>query len=382
MKKKILRVCGLVSTVMILSLSACSANQEESKAPETTAKADMNEDVSPADKASEEESDDEVGGAEIQSEVTAEGSESDVDVTEIRIQHAFGETVLEKKPERVVTIAWENGDTPLALGIVPVGISESNYGAETKNHLHAWTDEAFSVLGVDTPNVFDDTAGWDYEAIADTNPDVILCAYSGLSQEEYDRLSQIAPTVPYKEKPWQTTWRDQTIENARALGMEEEGKNLVDQTDVLIKEKLKDYPSIAGKKTAFCWVDASDMSTFYIYLNTDPRAAYLEDLGLAVPDSVKALTENADDFSITVSRENTDQLNDVEMMIVYGDQSLLDAMQADELMKQIPAVRDGAVVLLDSTGNLAAGTTPSILSIPYNLDEYLSVIDEAAKKVQ
>ena len=284
--------------------------------------------------------------------------------------------------KRVVTIAWENGDTPLALGIVPVGISESNYGAETKNHLHAWTDEAFSVLGVDTPNVFDDTAGWDYEAIADTNPDVILCAYSGLSQEEYDRLSQIAPTVPYKEKPWQTTWRDQTIENAKALGMEEEGKALVDQTDALIKEKLKDYPSIAGKKTAFCWVDASDMSTFYIYLNTDPRAAYLEDLGLHVPDSVKALTENADDFSITVSRENTDQLNDVEVMIVYGDQTLLDAMQADELMKQIPAVRDGAVVLLDSTSNLAAGTTPSILSIPYNLDEYLSVIDEAAKKVQ
>ncbi len=320
--------------------------------------------------------------AENTQNASVENDSADISVTEIRVQHAYGETVLKQKPERVVTIAWENGDTPLALGIAPVGISESNYGAETKNHLHAWTDEAFAERGVETPNVFDDTAGWDYEAIADAKPDVILCAYSGISQEEYDMLSQIAPTVPYKQTAWQTTWRDQTIENAAALGMEEEGKALVAKTEELIADKLQEYPDIAGKKTAFCWIDASDMSTFYIYLNTDPRAAYLEDLGLAVPDSVRALAENTEDFSVTVSRENADKLDDIEMIIAYGDESLLDAMQADELMNRIPAVRDGAVVLLDSASNLAAGTTPSVLSIPYNIDEYLKLIDEAAKKVQ
>ena len=144
---------------------------------------------------------------------------------------------------------------------------------------------------------------------------MILCAYSGLSQEEYDRLSQIAPTVPYKERPWQTTWRDQTIENAAALGLEAEGKALVEDMDALIAGKLEAYPQIVGKHAAFCWIDASDMSTFYIYLNTDPRAAYLEDLGLAVPDSVKALTENAEDFSITVSREET---MGTDLMVLSG----------------------------------------------------------------
>ena len=157
---------------------------------------------------------------------------------------------------------------------------------------------------------------------------------------------------------------------------------MVEETEALIAEKLQAYPQIAGKKAAFCWVDASDMSTFYVYLNTDPRAAYLEDLGMVVPDSVKALTENSQDFSIMVSRENADQLNDVEVMIVYGDRTLLDAMQADELMNQIPAVRDGAVVLLDSASDLAAGTTPSILSIPYNIDAYLEAINTAVEKVQ
>ncbi|MDR1065426.1 MAG: iron-siderophore ABC transporter substrate-binding protein, partial [Oscillospiraceae bacterium] len=41
----------------------------------------------------------------------------------IIISHAFGETVIEKKPERIATISWANQDTPLALGVVPVGFS-------------------------------------------------------------------------------------------------------------------------------------------------------------------------------------------------------------------------------------------------------------------
>ena len=373
MKKRWINMCGLASACAALALGGCGTEE-----PKTVVEAAMEESTADAEVQQAETT----GAAEATEAAEVTEAAEQGEGTEIRVQHAFGETVLEQRPERIVTIAWENGDTPLALGIVPVGISESNYGAETANHLHAWTDEAFAKLGVDAPNVFDDTAGWDYEAIADANPDVILCAYSGLSEEEYNRLSQIAPTVPYKINPWQTTWRDQTIENAAALGMEEEGKALVEETEALIAEKLQAYPQIAGKKAAFCWVDASDMSTFYVYLNTDPRAAYLEDLGMVVPDSVKALTENSQDFSIMVSRENADQLNDVEVMIVYGDRTLLDAMQADELMNQIPAVRDGAVVLLDSASDLAAGTTPSILSIPYNIDAYLEAINTAVEKVQ
>ncbi|MCR5580269.1 MAG: ABC transporter substrate-binding protein, partial [Pseudobutyrivibrio sp.] len=137
----------------------------------------------------------------------------------ITIQHGLGETVIESKPENVVAIAWGNPDVPLALGIVPVGISEANFGPRDENGLLAWTAQAFEELGVE-PNVFDDTDGWDYEAIADSNPDVILAAYSGLSQEEYDRLSEIAPVVAYPEIAWSTTWQEETINDATALGLE------------------------------------------------------------------------------------------------------------------------------------------------------------------
>ena len=137
----------------------------------------------------------------------------------LTIEHAFGETIIESKPDRIAAVGWENQDTPLALGVAPVGVSTANYGLVTENNLHPWTDEAFKELGVDSPVVFDDVDGLDFEAISDTNPDVILASYSGLTQEDYDTLTQIAPVIPYKEAAWQTTWREQTIENAEGMGM-------------------------------------------------------------------------------------------------------------------------------------------------------------------
>lgn len=300
----------------------------------------------------------------------------------IRIEHAYGETVISAKPDRVVTISWENADTPLALGMIPVGVSEANYGARTSNRLHAWTDEAFHQLGIDSPNVFNDTDGWDYEAIADTHPDVILCAYSGISQEEYDILSQIAPVVPYKEEAFHTTWRAQTIENATALGMAKEGAQLVAETEALIREKVQAYPEIAGKNAAFMWFSADDLSNFYIYLPVDPRAAFLEDLGMVLPESIRKMANDEQSFSISVSRERVEELMDVDLIVTYGDETLLQALQNDKILNQIPAIQNGAVVLLDDNTELAAGVTPSILSIPYTIDQYLETLSVAANKVQ
>ncbi len=314
-----------------------------------------------------------------EAEVSAD--EDDSATFPITIEHAFGETVIESQPERVVSLAWGNQDTALALGIVPVGVSAANYGLTTDNKLHPWTDDAFASLGVTNPNVFDDETGWDYEAIAACEPDLIIAAYSGFTEEEYQLLSEIAPVVPYLETAWKTDWREQTITNATALGMKEEGEELVESTDALIAEKLADYPELEGKTAAFFWISQDDMSTFYAYLPSDPRAAYLNDLGLTTSESILSYATDSNEFSVTISRENADQLNDVDIMIVYGDDELLEAMQADSLMSQIPAVKNGAVVLIDSTTALAAATTPSILSIPYAIDDYLTLLSEAASKI-
>lgn len=313
---------------------------------------------------------------------TAQSSTQETSEFPITIKHAFGETTIESKPERIVNLGWANQDTTLALGVVPVGVSAANYGMMTDNKLHLWTDEAFADLGVENPNVFNDETGWDYEAIAACEPDIIIASYSGFTEEEYNLLSEIAPVVPFLETAWKTNWREQTITNATAMGMKSEGEKLVDETDALIAEKLADYPELNGKTAGYFWISQDDMSTFYAYLPNDPRASYLNDLGLKTPESILSLASSTEDFSVTISRENTETLNDVDIMVVYGDKGLLEAMQADPLMSQIPAVKNGAVVLIDSTTALAAATTPSILSIPYAIDDYLSLLSEAANKIE
>lgn len=299
----------------------------------------------------------------------------------VTITHAYGETVIESKPERVVTLGWGNQDTALALGIVPVGVSAANYGYVTEHKLHEWTDEAFLELGESEPNVFDDTDGYDYEAISDAAPDVILAAYSGMTEEEYNTLSEIAPVVPFEETAWKTSWREQTIRNAEGLGMKEEGEELVKQTEDMIAEKVSEHPEFKGVKAGFFWISADDFSTFYAYLPADPRASYLQDLGFELPKSIKNLAGGGSDFSVTLSRESVEALSDIDLMVVYGDEELLKALQADKIMSEIPAIKNGAVVLLDSTSRLAASTTPSILSIPATIDEYLDVISEACGKI-
>lgn len=332
-------------------------------------------------------------GEAMEGEIQAEASSTQIENIEdeeipmtsesqypIVIQHAFGETVITGEPQRIVTVGWCNEDAILALGVVPVGVSAANYGKVTDNLLHLWTADAFSALGEENPNVFNDLTGYDYEAIAVAEPDLIVASYSGFSAEEYALLSDIAPVVPYLEMAWKTDWREQTITNATAIGKKEEGEALVKETDALIAEKIAQYPSLAGKRAGFFWVSADDMSTFYAYLTADPRAAYLNDLGLTTPDSIKKLEEEGNSFSVTISRENAEMLDDVDIMVVYGNEALLKAMQADPLMSKIPAVKNGAVVLLDSTTVLAASTTPSVLSIPYSIDEYLGELNAAAEK--
>jgi len=300
----------------------------------------------------------------------------------LTIKHAFGETVIESKPERIATISWGNQDLPLALGVVPVGISKANYGVTDNSGLLPWTRAKFTELGVKNPALFDDLAGLNYEAISDAQPDVILAAYSGITQAEYDLLSKIAPVVAYPSLPWQTFWRDQIVINATGMGMKAQGESLVNELEELIATKSAEYPQIAGKKAAFFYFNPADLGKFYVYLPNDPRAAYLTDLGMTFPESVTKLAAESNSFALELSAENVDLLDDIDIIITYGTDTLLSALQADALVGTMPAVNRGSVAIIHDGTPLAASGTPSALSIPATIDEYLNIIAKAADKVK
>lgn len=300
----------------------------------------------------------------------------------IVIEHAFGKTIIEEKPENIVSVSWGNQDVPLALGIEPVGVSKANYGVEEGEKLLPWTREGFEKLDVKDPVIFDDVDGLDYEAISDINPDVILAAYSGITKEEYDLLSEIAPVVPYQVGAYQTTWREQILTNSKAIGMETQGKELVKQLEGKIEAEVEKYSEIQGKSAAFMYFDVTSLGQIYVYGENDPRAAYLKDFGLVEANSVKEILKDSTEFGTYFSAEKAEELSDVDIIILYGNEKTLELLQADPLIGTIPAIQNGSVVILGDNSPLAASSTPSALSIPYTVQEYAKLIGEAATKVK
>lgn len=290
----------------------------------------------------------------------------------IVLDHAFGQTILDKKPERVATIAWGNHDVALALGIVPVGFSKANYGVSADKGVLPWTEEKIKELN-GKANLFDDLDGLNFEAISNSKPDVILAGYSGITKEDYDTLSKIAPVAAYKSKPWQTLWRDMIKIDSKALGMEKEGDELIKNTEARISKELEKHPEIKGKikgkKVLFTMINAADTSKFWIYTSKDPRANYLTDLGLVFPESLKEF-ESEDSFAKEISAEEANKINDADVIITYGDDKTLEALQKDPLLGKINAIKNGAVAVIPDNTPLAASCTPTPLSINYTIEEH------------
>ncbi|MCO5177378.1 MAG: ABC transporter substrate-binding protein [Thermomicrobiales bacterium] len=117
------------------------------------------------------------------------------------IEHAFGSTTINAKQERVATVQWTNEEVLLALDIVPIGFAAANFGDDDGDGVLPWTEEKLKELGAETPVLFDETVGIDFEAVANTKPDVILAPYSGISSDDCEQLSKIAPVVAYPGRP-------------------------------------------------------------------------------------------------------------------------------------------------------------------------------------
>jgi iron complex transport system substrate-binding protein len=123
--------------------------------------------------------------------------------SEVTVEHALGTTTIPAGASRVASVGWGNQDVALALGFAPVGADDQTWSMTGDDGLglYDWTLDGYAALCADEPVIFDTTDGVDFEAIADAAPDVILAAYSGLSEDDYATLSKIAPTVAYPDIP-------------------------------------------------------------------------------------------------------------------------------------------------------------------------------------
>ena len=294
----------------------------------------------------------------------------------VTIEHAYGETTIDAQPERIATVAWANHEVPLALGVVPVGMSKATWGDDDGDGVLPWVEDQLNELGADTPVLFDETDGIDFEAVADTQPDVILAAYSGLTQEDYDTLSKIAPVVAYPDVAWGTSYEDMIRLNSTAIGLAAEGDQLIDDLHAKVASALADYPELTDSKVLFSYLDPADFSQIGFYTSLDTRPGFLNGLGLPEPTVVQDESAGTDLFYVSVSSEEADRFEDVDVFVTYGDAdgAIVDQLQADPLLAQIPAIANGNIAVLENSTPLAASANPSPLSIGWGIDEYFALL--------
>ncbi|RJK94865.1 iron-siderophore ABC transporter substrate-binding protein [Vallicoccus soli] len=305
---------------------------------------------------------------------------AEADQFPLTIEHALGTTTIEERPERIATVNWANHEVPLALGVVPVGMAAANFGDDDGDGLLPWVDEKLQELGGEEPVLFDETDGIDFEAVADTDPDVILAAYSGLTQEDYDTLSDIAPVVAYPEAPWATEWRDMILTSSEAMGLAQEGEQLVADLEQEITEAAAAHPELAGTRTMFLThVDSTDLSEVSFYTTHDTRVKFFSDLGMTMPPSIEQASAGTDQFSLTRSAEQVDAFDDVDVIVTYGGEELRTALQADPLLSTMPAVAQDAIVFLPQTP-LGTAANPTPLSISWVLEDYVEMLAQAAAR--
>lgn len=271
------------------------------------------------------------------------------------IEHRYGTTEIPAEPERVVTAGFNDADYALAFGVVPVGVRD--FIGTFDEDARPWAQDA---LGEASPVKVSDSDGvLDYEEIAGAGPDLIL-AYSYLEEDEYEMLSQIAPTVV--EPAIGSLWEAHTRDVGRALGQPERAEEIVAEVAQHFEATRATYPEFEGVTLAIQF--GVDPEGYYLLEPGDPRIGLFTSLGFTMPETTGE-----------ISREQVDLL-DQELLVLIGDE---ETYRSDELLQGLDAVQDGRVVYLGGFETDFAGALgfDSPLSLPYAVDLVAPQLAEA-----
>lgn len=304
----------------------------------------------------------------------------------VTIKHAFGETTIEKQPTRVATVSWVNDDVAIALGVVPVGVPKNEWGGNEQGST-PWKDAALEELGAGfgtdkAPVQYSEADGINFTEIAKLTPDVILAAYSGLTEEDYKKLSEIAPVVAHPELAYGTSWQDATTIVGKALGKDAEAAKLVSDTENTIKEEAAKYPQIKDKTFIYGYAVPSDLTQTGIYTANDNRPKFLSSIGMKLAPVAEQASAGSKEFFVPWSAEKVNELDSDIFLSSVEDASEAEAIKNDPLLGQIPAVKNGAFVADANKSLVLAVSASSPLSLPWALDTFLPELASAADAVK
>lgn len=281
-------------------------------------------------------------------------------------EHRYGTTIVEKKPLRVVSLSYSGHDNLLAFGVKPVAVRYW-YG-DYPFGIWPWAQEA---LADHQPVVL--KGELNIEQIASLAPDLIIGVTSGVTQEQYELLSAIAPTVMSEAKytDYSTPWQLRATTAGRAVGEAEKASLLVGTIEKQIADIVKTHPDWQGK--------TASVSFFYNgvpggYRSIDTRPQLLKRLGLETPKLLDAAADEGEFYASISSEDLTPLEADVVIWMATGD--ALAGLKEMPLRKKMQAHLEGREVLAD---DLLAGafSYSNTLSLSYALEKLVPLIELA-----
>lgn len=297
----------------------------------------------------------------------------------VSITSALGTATIPSAPKRVVTLGWGSEDAALALGVKPVGVPVNLSGAA--DGLTPWAREKF---GASPPTTYTATTGEvPYEKIAALAPDLILAVYSGVTAAQYAKLSGIAPTVGYPDKPWATSWTDQLDLVGKALGLTAEAEAARADVSATIEQQAAAHPEFKGLTAIFG--SQTQPGSYNLYLSDDPRMQLLGQLGFTVSDAATTTFthgSSSPSFATVISLELLPKLQTDVLVAWYFDDKTATSVSKNPIFAQLPAVKDGAYVPITDPALLFATSAPNALSIPWMMGTYVPLLSTAAGKAR
>ncbi|MDZ7929183.1 MAG: iron-siderophore ABC transporter substrate-binding protein [Rhodococcus sp. (in: high G+C Gram-positive bacteria)] len=301
------------------------------------------------------------------------------DFAAVTIDSALGQAVITEKPERIVTLGQGSAETAIALGTVPVGVEEYSWGADESGYL-PWVHDAVTELGAELPEQFTGGTELNIEAVAALEPDLILAPWSGVTQDQFDKLSAFAPVVAYEEQPWTITWEDQITVIGEAMGEEQKAADEVDKIKARFADATSAHPEYAG--VSFSYIYNTGPGTLGVFLADEQRVAMVRALGLQVDPVVNTLDETEGTDSAVIGLENANLLNDSDLIFTfYSDPQNRTDTENQPAYQQIPAVSRGSVVAPTDQSFVTGSSIINPLTVPWALERYVPMIDEAVAKL-
>lgn len=283
----------------------------------------------------------------------------------VTIEHKFGTTVIETKPERVASLDYGGIGNLLKLGVTPVIVRE------WRDKFPSTTPPWGQSLLTGEPVVF--AGDIDPELVASTNPNVIIALASGIDEDLYAKLSLIAPVVaiPSGLGDYELPWDQRALLAARAIGAEAEAQRQIDAIHARFAEVRENHPDWAGKTAVVGRIVEGEFSAFN---KLDIRAKFLNEFGFVTPTALDDITETA--FFNLVSPELIEPIN-ADVLVWYGGSSALQESLDYPARPFLKASANGGEIFLTDE-HLAAIARQELLSIPVAVDFLVPLLEAAA----